>query len=252
MSYFLFSRVTQGRETLWFYNLFACLRVSLPIQPLVATGNSWGYIAFKCLQQGAYREEKFDVTLPWWQSFWISTICLDRDGRKKSMGYCFVPECNPAQESHTCQVFSFFFSAILAGLRLLRSTNFATMATWRNDFSSLFECAINTTPPPPPPPHTHPTCSCLFTSLCKPWCQSAYSPNCSLCICCCTKVKRSAYSSRYLDLLQVDLTSFLASGGSLLGEEKSSRKFSKYFSNRQSLFSITVVFLFIPAMFLRK
>ena len=43
------------------------------------------------------------------------------------MGYCFVPECNPAQESHTCQVFSFFFSAILAGLRLLlRSRNFAT------------------------------------------------------------------------------------------------------------------------------
>ena len=167
------------------------------------------------------------------------------------MGYCFVPECNPAQESHTCQVFSFFFSAILAGLRLLRSTNFATMATWRNDFSSLFECTITTTPPPPPP-HTHPTCSCLFTSLYKPWYQSAYSLNCSLCICCCTKVKRSAYSSRYLDLLQVDLTSFLASGASLLGEGKSSRKFSRYFSNRQSLFSITVVFLFIPAMFLRK
>ena len=148
------------------------------------------------------------------------------------------------------KLFSFFFSAIIAGLRLLRSTNFATMATWRNDFS-LFECTITTTPPPPPP-HTHPTCSCLFTSLCKPWYQSAYSPNCSLCICCCTKVKRSAYSSRYLDLLRVDLTSFLASGGSLLGEEKSSRKFSRYFSNRQSLFSITVVFLFIPAMFLRK
>ena len=153
-------------------------------------------------------------------------------------------------QSCTGKYFRFFFSAILAGLRLLRSTNFATMATWRNDFS-LFECTITTTPPPPPP-HTHPTCSCLFTSLCKPWYQSAYSPNCSLCICCCTKVKRSAYSSRYLDLLQVDLTSFLASGASLLGEGKSSRKFSRYFSNRQSLFSITVVFLFIPAMFLRK
>ena len=107
------------------------MRVSLPIQPL----QLWGYIA----QQGAYRENNCDVTLPWWQNFWISTICLDRDGRKKRMGYCFVPECNPAQESHTCQVFSFFFSAILVGLRLLlRSTNFATPNH----------------PTTPPPPHT--------------------------------------------------------------------------------------------------
>jgi len=37
------------------------------------------------------------------------------------------------------------------------------------------------------------------------------------------KDKRSAYSSRYLDLLQVDLTSFLASGASLLGREAAKR-----------------------------
>ena len=141
MSYFLLSRVTQGKETLWFYNLSASLRVSLPIQPL----QLWGYIA----QQGAYRENNCDVTLPRWQNFWISTVCLDRaDGRKKRMGYCFVPECNPAQESHTCQVFSFFFFC---------HTCRATFAAEIQKF-----CYPQTTPPPHHH-HTHPTCSCLYT-----------------------------------------------------------------------------------------
>ena len=40
-----------------------------------------------------YTEEKCDVTLPWQQDFWISTIFLERDDHliverwKKSMGY---------------------------------------------------------------------------------------------------------------------------------------------------------------------
>ena len=79
-------------------------------------------------------------------------------------------------------------------------------------------------PPKTPPPHhhhTHPTCSCLYTRSRKIWYQSAYSPKCPLCICCCTKDERSAYSNRYS-------------------------------SHSQCLLSITVVFLFILGMFLRK
>ena len=79
-------------------------------------------------------------------------------------------------------------------------------------------------PPTTPPPHhhhTHPTCSCLYTRSRKIWYQSAYSPKCPLCICCCTKDERSAYSNRYS-------------------------------SHSQCLLSITVVFLFILGMFLRK
>ena len=101
----------------------------------------WQQLGVHCLQQRAYREDKFDVTLPWWQNFWISTICLDRDGRKKSMGYWFVLECNPAQESHTCPVFAFFLPCLQDNV-CWGYTNFATMATWHNDFSSLFERTI--------------------------------------------------------------------------------------------------------------
>ena len=74
--------------------------------------------------------------------FFISTIFLDRDGHlhcrtmEKRMGYRFVSVCNLAQEGHTWQL-SRFFSAIFTGTRLLRSRNFATMATWRNDLSIL-------------------------------------------------------------------------------------------------------------------
>ena len=38
---------------------------------------------------------------------------------KKSMGYCFVPECNHAQVSHICQFFLPFFSVIFAGARFV-------------------------------------------------------------------------------------------------------------------------------------
>ena len=102
--------------------------------------------------------------------------------------------------------FRFFFSAILAGLRLLlRSRNFAT---------------------PKQPHHPTTTTHTLHAAVCIPrsrkiWYQSAYSPKRPLCICCCTKDERSAYSNRYS-------------------------------SHSQCLLSITVVFLFILGMFLRK
>jgi len=62
------------------------------------------------------------------QSFVKETaICICKQ-QKENMGFCFVPECNHAQESHTCQFFP------------LRYKNFATMATWRNDFSTPLLC----------------------------------------------------------------------------------------------------------------
>ena len=54
---------------------------------------------------------------------------------KKSIG-CFVPDFSHAQKSHTCQFFRFFFLPYLRDHGVLRSRNFATMATWRNNFSS--------------------------------------------------------------------------------------------------------------------
>ena len=54
---------------------------------------------------------------------------LDRDGHLHCpMGYRFVPKCNRAKESHTCQFFS-FFSPIFAGPRFVEIQKFATMAT---------------------------------------------------------------------------------------------------------------------------
>ena len=76
-----------------------------------------------------------------------SALTLDRDGRKKRMGYCFVPECNTAQESHTCQVFSFFFLPYLQGY----------FCCWDP------QILLPPTTPPPHHHHTHPTCSCLYT-----------------------------------------------------------------------------------------
>ena len=36
-----------------------------------------------------------------------TVICID-ERYKKTVGYSFVPECNQAQESHTCEFFLFF------------------------------------------------------------------------------------------------------------------------------------------------
>lgn len=58
----------------------------------------------------------------------------------EDMGYRFVPECNHAQESHTCHFFFFvsFFMPYLQKHRFLRSRNFASMATWRKDFFPIY------------------------------------------------------------------------------------------------------------------
>ena len=69
-------------------------------------------------------------------TFFIETaICSVKRG-KKSVGCCFVPECNHTQESRARQVFLFLMRH-LQDHGLLRSRNFATMATPRDDFSSL-------------------------------------------------------------------------------------------------------------------
>lgn len=61
------------------------------------------------------------------------TICTV-ERWEKSMGYCFLPECNHAQDCHVN--FSLLFCQMDHGL--LRSRHFGTVTTWRNDFSSLF------------------------------------------------------------------------------------------------------------------
>ena len=70
-----------------------------------------------------------------------TTICIDEQW-KKSMGYCLVPKCNHAQESHTRQFFRFFLP-FLQDHGFLRSRYIAALATWRNDFFSLFKNAEN-------------------------------------------------------------------------------------------------------------
>ena len=55
------------------------------------------------------------------QPFFTETAIYIVEWWKKSMGYRFVPECNHAQESHTCQFFR-SFSAIFVGLRFVDAT----------------------------------------------------------------------------------------------------------------------------------
>ena len=63
----------------------------------------------RCILWRRNKEEKCDVTLPWWQNFSISAIFLDRNGHlrcrtmEEKFGLLFCSECNHAQESHTCQ-----------------------------------------------------------------------------------------------------------------------------------------------------
>ena len=56
------------------------------------------------------------------QSFLTETAICIAEWWKKSMGYCFVPECNHVQESHTCQPFCYFLS-YLQDHSLLRCRN---------------------------------------------------------------------------------------------------------------------------------
>ena len=73
------------------------------------------------------------------QPFFTATaICIVKRW-KWSMGYCFAPECNHTQESHTCQFFFFFFLPDLQDHSLLRSRHFATMVTQHDNFSPLLQ-----------------------------------------------------------------------------------------------------------------
>ena len=67
------------------------------------------------------------------QSFLTETAICIVERWNKSVGYRFVPQCNLAQESHTCH----FFLPYLQDHGLLRSRPFATVTTWRDKFSSL-------------------------------------------------------------------------------------------------------------------
>ena len=68
------------------------------------------------------------------QQFFLTEtdICIV-ERRKKSMGYRFVPECNHAQESHTCHFFLFFFLLYLQDYGLLRTRNFLS---WQRDVTT--------------------------------------------------------------------------------------------------------------------
>ena len=71
-----------------------------------------------------------DVTLP---SFLTeAAICIVV---RWSKVWPIVPECNHVQESRTCHFCHFLQDDVL----LSSKNNFAAIATWRNDFSSLFK-----------------------------------------------------------------------------------------------------------------
>ena len=58
------------------------------------------------------------------KSFLTELAIFIVEQQKKSMGYRFVPECNHTQESHTCQLFRFFLSAIFEGPRVVEILKF--------------------------------------------------------------------------------------------------------------------------------
>lgn len=101
-----------------------------------------GYFFFQStsLFFGCLREEKCDVILSWYsgsqQPFFVKMTICSVERWKNSMGYRFVPEWNHALKSHTCHSSSFFLT-YLQDHDLLRSRYFDTMATQRNDFSTL-------------------------------------------------------------------------------------------------------------------
>ena len=64
------------------------------------------------------------------QPFLTETAICTVEWWKKSMGYRFVPECNHAQESHTCQFFR-CFPAIFAGRRFVDAT------PWQRDVTTF-------------------------------------------------------------------------------------------------------------------
>ena len=77
----------------------------------------------------------FEQPWPGSQQFFLTEAAISIFERwKKSMGYRFVSECNHAQKSQL-SIFSFSLPC-LQDHSLLRSSNFATMVTRRNDSGS--------------------------------------------------------------------------------------------------------------------
>ena len=88
--------------------------------------------------------EKCDVTLIWQPNFWTSTIFLDSDGHlhcrimEETYGLPFSSCMNSTMHRKVIHVnFVGFFLPYLQDHGLMRSRNRATLATSRNDFSSL-------------------------------------------------------------------------------------------------------------------
>ena len=112
-----------------------CIRPQYFRSPLVHFMRSWA----RCILWRRNKEEKCDVTLPWWQNFSISAIFLDRNGHlhcrtmeeKFGLPFCFwVQSC-------TGKSYLSMLSPYLRDHGLLRSRYYATMATWCSDFSAL-------------------------------------------------------------------------------------------------------------------
>jgi len=117
-----------------YYTMYA-IRPQYFRSPLVHFMTSWA----RCILWRRNKEEKCDVTLPWWQNFSISAIFLDRNGHlhcrtmeeKFGLPFCFwVQSC-------TGKSYLSMLSPYLRDHGLLRSRHSATMATWCNDLSAL-------------------------------------------------------------------------------------------------------------------
>ena len=104
----------------------------------------WLYDKFKfvfslktCSQQTRQCHTRFyqngckNENSPWTYIFYSCAIKT----KKKSMGYCLVPECNHAQESLPCQFFRLF-------CHICETTvcweSEILLPTWRTDFSARF------------------------------------------------------------------------------------------------------------------
>ena len=67
------------------------------------------------------------------QSFLTETAICIVERCKISMDYCFVPDCSHERKVMNLNFFVFFCPPYLQDHALLRSSNFATMATWRKN-----------------------------------------------------------------------------------------------------------------------
>ena len=93
------------------------------------------------IQNQPNRKEKQDVTLPWWQNFWIPTILLDRDGHL----HCWTMEekygplfCSLVQ-SCTGKSYTFFFCYICSNPI---GWDPEILPPWQRDVTTSLYCRI--------------------------------------------------------------------------------------------------------------